>query len=138
MKQQEKLVPRAKTSAIKKGKVRKKISSIRNQDSESGKTRKRVFIPIRKSLSDISRSFSEGADKVAGVLIDDSHKERNIKCKRLKEETLSLVADITSGIKRNLKNIEPGDFLCDATYGIGKFFRIAKDGCTKIFDDLIR
>lgn len=102
------------------------------------KTTKGTFAAIRKSLSDISRSFFQGTDKVADVLIDNSEKDRGIKWRRLKKEVVSVAANITLSIKRNLRNVEPADILYDASYEIGRFSKIAKSTAREIFNGLMK
>ena len=96
-----------------------------------------TFLAVKKSLSDIGKTFSEGADKIADILLNSSQNNKSTKTREIKEELVSMVKDVASGIKRSLKNVKPKDILCKASYEIGKLSRIAKDKSVEIFDDLM-
>jgi hypothetical protein len=107
------------------------------QKSEGRKTETSLYESVKRCLSDIGRSFSRGADKVADIFLDDSQKTKSEKGKRLKEETLNTFKEITSGIKESLKNLKSNQLLSDASYEIGRLSRIAKNTCVEIFNDLM-
>ena len=119
-------------SAVKKKKRRK-----RKKKSRKVVQKRETFTVIKNAVSEIGKSFSKGADKVADVVLDSSGRQKSTKGKRFKEATVSAFKDISSGIKKNLKNVKPKDVLCDASYEIGRLSRIAEDGCREIFNDLM-
>jgi hypothetical protein len=101
------------------------------------KAKREIFPAVKKSLSDIGKSFSQGADKMADILLDNREKKVSTKIKRLKEESFSVIKDVTFSIKNNLKNVKPMDLLCGASYQTGRLSRITKDTCVEIFNDLM-
>ena len=120
---------------IKKRKARKRISTkrkpIRTKD---------VLRGVKKSLSDISRSFSEGADKIASVLVEDSRKYKGVKAeklKRLKKELAATIRGVGHGIKKGLKSVNPKDILRYTSHEMGRLSKATKDVCVKILDDLM-
>ncbi len=94
-------------------------------------------VAIKKSISDMGRVFSKGADKVADILLDKNEKRIGTKVKRIKDESVSVIKGVSSNIKESLKDVKSKKVLCDASYGIGRFSRIAKDTCVDIFNDLV-
>ena len=93
---------------------------------------------VKEFLSDIGKSFSQSADKAADILLESSQKTESTKGRRLKEETFSMIRDITSQIRRSLKGVKPKDLLNNATYGMGRFSRMAKDTYREFFNDFIK
>jgi len=118
--------------------MRKKIGPRRSRKIKDKKAGGEILPAIKKSLSDVGRCFSKGADKVADILLDNSQKKVSTKVKRLKEESVSVIKDVTFSIKKNLKNVKPADVLRGASYETGRFSRITKDTCVEIFNDLMK
>ncbi len=112
-------------------------TKVKSRGLKHEKTTGDTFAAIKKSLSDIGGSLSEGADKVAGLLLENSQKDKGAKTRRLKKELVSMLEDVGSGIKRSLKKVKPKDVLCGASYEIGKLSRITRDACVKIFNGLM-
>jgi hypothetical protein len=96
---------------------------------------------LRKSLLDISKDFSEGADKIASVLVEDNKKHKGVKAKklkRLKKELAATIRDVGNDIKKGLKNVKPKDIFSSTSYEMGKLLKATKDTYVKILDNLIK
>lgn len=123
------------TKKTKKKKTGKKVSA----KTRPGRT-KDVLGAVKKSLSDISRSFSEGADKIASVLVEDTRKYKGVKpkkLKRLKKELAATIKGVGHGIKKGLNSVKPKDLLRYTAREMGKLSKATKDTCVKILDDLM-
>jgi dGTP triphosphohydrolase len=119
---------------VKRKKVKRKVKRRVKRKKET----RDVFKDIKKSLSDIGDSLSEGADKIADLLLESGEKEKNAKVKKLKKQLVSTLEDIASGIKRSLGNVTPKDILCETSYEIGRLSRITRDKFVEIFDRLAK
>jgi len=139
----------AKRKKIKKkaGRVRRrpaKRKAIRSKTKRRGqkliheKKTKDTFTAIKKSLSDMGRTFSESADKVADLLLEGNKIKKGEKARKLKEDLISRIKDVASGIKRSLESVKPKDILCGGSYEIGKLSRITRNTCVEIFNDLMK
>ena len=109
----------------------------RSGESAKSNLEKGTCAAIKKSISDLGRGFSKGADKVADILLDKSQERASNKAKRVKDESVSVIKEVSSNIKENLKDVKPKKVLCGASYGMGRFSRMAKDTCVDIFNDLV-
>lgn len=76
----------------------------------------------KKGFSLIVKSFSEGTDRIANVIVEDKRKHKGIKAKKLKTELAFVAKDIASSINESLKALKVKENLCRAAYETGKFF----------------
>ena len=98
---------------------------------------RKSFIAIRDSILDIGKKFSEKADKVADILLDEKIKKKNQTGESIKKETISMFKALSSSVKQNLNGITLKDVLCDASYNTGRAAKITKDTCMEIFNDIM-
>lgn len=109
----------------------------RREKASRDKPERKTFAPIRKALSDIGRSCSEGSDKMADIVLDKSEETRTGKAGKIKDEAISMVGEIVSSLKTHLRLLTPKGVLWDASYEVGRFSRGVKNTCVEILDDLI-
>ncbi len=107
-----------------------KKAKAKNRIEHAG-TERQVFTVIKTSLSHILKSVSETADKAADVMTDNNGRHGKLK------ELTSTIETLTSDIKETMRDVNPKDILCDASFEFGKFSRIAKDRCTQIYQSLM-
>ena len=119
-------------SAAKKKKNRKKINKTRKR-----KGGRKTLSAVKEAVSNVGKGFTDGSDRVAGLLLDEGGRAEGSKGRKVKEETIAVTKDIAAGVKKSFEDLKPRDFLYDAFFEIGKFVRIAKDGCARIFKDLM-
>jgi hypothetical protein len=122
---------------MEKKKAGSKKRSGRKREADSKQALDGILEIAKKSFSDTAKSFSEGTNKVTDILLDNSRKSAGVKARKIGKELVSTFEDIAGGLKSNFKNIKPADFLRGASYGTGKFIRIAKDTCAEIANDLM-
>ena len=126
-----------KKKSKKRTSTKKSWKRIPRQKIKREETQENTFAVIKKSFLDIGRSFSQGADEIADLLIEKSQKDKGEKFKKIKEALVSRVKKLGTGAKRSLKNLKPRDVLCDTSYEIGKLSKAVKNTCVEIFNDLM-
>lgn len=93
---------------------------------------------VKKSVSGIGKTFSDRADRVADIILDDDRKLKDTKAKRITNETVSMFKDVSRQLKANLKGVQPRDFLYDAAYNAGRFSRMTAQVSRKLWDHFLR
>ena len=114
---------------------KRRTSARRRHSSEQ-----EVLAPIKRSLSQISKSFCRGADRIAAILVEDSGKTKGPeakKLKRVKKELADTVKGVGCGLKQGLKSVKPKDVLRQAVYQLGRLSKATKDTCLGMFNDLM-
>lgn len=122
-----------KKAVIKKKMIFRKKKSPAPKKSEDHKKKQKAFKIIKKAIKGVGHSISHGTDKLADVIVDTSKN----KGKRLKKETISMVKDMASGAKRNLKDLKLKNIVFDASYGLGKISKITKKKGSKLLKGVI-
>jgi hypothetical protein len=85
-----------------------------------GKSRKKRKTALGRSVSGISKTMSDRADRVADIILDKSIEDKGEKTKEIAGETVSMVKDVAKQIRKNLKTVKARDLLSDAAYGLGR------------------
>lgn len=80
----------------------------------------------KKPVARADQSFSEHADRVVDIILDDSFKVKGLKMKKIVDETASMFKDVTRHSKAELKKINLRGFICDTAYGAGKVSSMVK------------
>ena len=118
---------------VKRAKTKKKVKS----GNAVQEPERRSFVAIKDAMAGIARNFSDGADKVADILLDEKVKKKNQTGEKIKKETVSAFKALSSGVKQNLNGISLRDILCDTLYNTGRAAKITKDTCIEIFNDIM-
>lgn len=85
----------------------------------------------KKSVSELGRSISDHADRVADIIIDDSRRVKGAKSKEVTREALHLFKDLRRQFRAGAR-----DLLIDAAYGIGKISGTIKRACSYLLNYL--
>jgi len=96
-----------------------------------------AFRTIRNAVSGLGKVLSTGADNVADIFLDENLKGLSAKTGKLKKECVHTFKGAAKGLKKDLEIIKANDIVLDTSYGLGRLFRITKDTCTEIVNDLI-
>ena len=97
-------------------KTKKKTSRLPARLDNDKKARDTIKA-LKTSLSEASRNFTEGAEKVADAVVYGKNK---IKSKSIKDETVATFKDIGRSIKKNMKGVKLRDVFLSIKYGIGR------------------
>ncbi|HBR14149.1 MAG TPA: hypothetical protein DD723_01210 [Candidatus Omnitrophica bacterium] len=112
--------------------VNETIAGATKQKRNKGQDRKASA--IKKSVTGIGQSFSRSAERVANIILDDHHKVKGPKTKKITEETISMFKEVTKQFKTNLKDVHPWDFIDDAAYGAGRISGMTKRVLCALFN----
>lgn len=112
---------------------------MRKTKGEMERTANKTFRALKSAMVDACRSFSRGADRVADIIVDKGGEEAGTpaKAKKIKGAVVSTAREIGGAFKKNLKDIDAEDILHDTSYAIGRFSKLAKDGCAEFLDVVI-
>jgi len=89
------------------------------------------------ALSEIGKTFSEGADEIADIVLDKNEKEFIQKVKKTKNECVAIFNGVAKVIKKGVKRINAKGVICDTSYQLGRSLKITINTCGGIFNDLM-
>ena len=98
---------------------------------------KKKTLAISKSMSGVGKTFSDRADRVADIILEEDKMLKDTKAKRITGETVSMFKDVSRQIKANLKGVQPREFIYDAAYGIGRLSRMTALVSRKLWNQLL-
>lgn len=101
------------------------MSKTRKNKKDSAATPKPLA--KKRSVARGDKSFSEHANRVADIILDDNINAKGLKMKKIADETVSMFKDVTRQSKAELKKIDVRSFVCDTAYGAGRVSSIIKD-----------
>jgi len=97
----------------------------------------KTFTILRRTLKDFGKNFSQGADRLADICVESNGKGKTNKGKRLGKETIHIFKNLAAYTKYHLKDLSFKGMLCDTSYKIGQFSKIAKNKGRKIIKDIL-
>ena len=112
-------------------KVKQEVVSEKKQTENTDHQAKRC------TLSELGKTFSDGADEIAEIVLDKNEKEFGEKANKIKNECVSMFKNAGREINDGIKKIKAKEMFRDFSYQLGRSFRITKDTCSEIFNDLM-
>ncbi len=108
--------------------VPKKQKSRKKSRAKKGKGE--TFAGVKESMADIGKTVSGAGDRMTDILLNDDERDKKLR------GMVSVVKEMSSGVKSSLGRVSPRDVLCDASYELGKFSKIARNGYRKFLEDV--
>jgi len=104
----------------------------------TGKRGTKTFSAIKKACAVLKEDFSSGTTKMANAWVDGGSQKKTGKTKILKDQSIAMLKNITSGMKKSFKGVTPKSAVCDISYELGGVIKKTKDVFNEYIDDITR
>jgi len=105
-------------------------------DAKSVHGKTRTLSAIKKVCSEVKKDFSEGTNNMADIWVECDARKNGRKAQKLKEETIAMAKNITSGFKKSFKGITAKAAIRDISYELGGVLKKTRDALRDMLKDI--